>query len=74
MDTPEPLGRILTAENPLRLEEEEVDRSGTNVVRTYQLARWIDGRYITWSGRHRMPGSGEGSSGLRYDSVAPALP
>jgi hypothetical protein len=72
-ETPEPLGRILVADDPLRLEEEEVDRSGTDVVRTYQLARWIDGRYVAWSGRHRTTGAGEGSSGLRYDSVAPAV-
>jgi hypothetical protein len=72
-EMPEPRGRILVAEDPLRLEEEEVDRSGTDVVRSYQLARWIDGQYIAWSGRHRTTGRGEGSSGLRYDSVAPAV-
>lgn len=72
-ETPEPLGRILVADHPLRLEEEEVERSGTDVVRTYQLARWINGRYLAWSGRHRTTGAGEGSSGLRYDSVAPAV-
>ena len=48
-------------------------RSGTDVVRTYQLARWIDGRYHAWSGKHRKTGGGEGSSGLRFDSVGPAL-
>ena len=72
-ETPEPRGRILVADDPLRVEEEEVDRSGTDVVRTYQLARWIDGRYLAWSGRHRTTGAGEGSSGLRYDSVLPAV-
>jgi hypothetical protein len=70
----EPLGRILTAAEPLRLEEEEVPRDGTHVVRTFQLARWSDGRYHLWSGRHRSTGAGEGSSGLRFDSVRTALP
>jgi hypothetical protein len=72
-ETPEPRGRVLVHEDPLRLEENEVDRNGTDVVRTYQLARWIDGRYLAWSGRHRKVGAGEGSSGLRFDSVAPAV-
>ena len=70
---PEPRGRVLVDTDPLRLEEEEVPRSGTDVVRTFQLARWIDGRYLLWSGRHRLTGEGEGSSGLRFDSVSPAL-
>ena len=70
---PQPRGRILVDDDPLRLEEEEVPRSGTDVVRTFQLARWIDGRYLLWSGRHRLTGGGEGSSGLRFDSVSPAL-
>lgn len=70
---PEPRGRVLVADDPLRVEEEEVARSGTDVVRTYQLARWIDGRYLAWSGKHRKTGGGEGSSGLRFDSVGPAV-
>jgi hypothetical protein len=70
---PEPRGRILTDAAPLRIEEEEVPRSGTDVVRSYQLARWIDGRYVLWSGRQRKTGGGEGSSGLRFDAVGPAV-
>lgn len=70
---PEPRGRILTAADPLRVAEPEVARSGTDVVRTYQLARWTDGRYHLWIGKHRQVGRGEGSSGLRFDTVGPAL-
>ena len=70
---PEPRGRILTDAVPLRIEEEEVPRSGTDVIRSYQLARWIDGRYLLWSGRQRKTGGGEGSSGLRFDAVGPAV-
>lgn len=71
--TPQPRGRILSAADPLRIEEEEVPRSGVDVVRTFQLARWLDGRYVLWSGKHRKVGAGEGSSGLRYDAVEPAV-
>ncbi|WP_371599927.1 hypothetical protein [Streptomyces sp. NBC_00564] len=70
----EPRGRVLTAADPLRLEEEEVPRDGTHVVRTFQLTRWSDGRYHLWSGRHRSTGAGEGSSGLRFDSVQTIVP
>lgn len=65
----EPKGRILTAQSPLRLEEDEASRESTQVVRTFQLTRWSDGRYHLWSGRHRSTGAGEGSSGLRFDAV-----
>ena len=70
---PEPLGRVLVAADPLRLEEDEVPRSGVDVVRTFQLARWTDGGYVLWCGRRRRTGKGEGSSGLRFDSVGPAV-
>lgn len=70
---PEPRGRILTAADPLQVEEEEVPRRGTDIVRTYQLARWTDGRYHLWVGKQARTGRGEGSSGLRFDSVTPPL-
>ncbi len=67
----QPKGRILTAEDPLRLEEEEVPRDGTEVVRTFQLTRWSNGRYYLWSGRGRTTGAGEGRSSFRTDVVIP---
>lgn len=70
---PQPGGRILTAADPLRVEEEEVPRSGADCVRTFQLTRWLDGCYVVWSGKHRKVGRGEGSSGLRFDAVEPAV-
>jgi hypothetical protein len=70
--TPEPRGRILTAADPLRVAEEEVG-GGVDVTRTYQLARWTDGRYLLWSGRSSTMAGGESSSGQRFDSVEPAL-
>ncbi len=66
-----PKGRVLTAEDPLRLEEEEVPRDGTEVIRTFQLTRWSNGRYILWSGRKRTTGAGEGRSSFRTDVVIP---
>jgi hypothetical protein len=65
----EPKGRILRAASPLRIEEEEVPRSGAIVTRRFQLTRWTDGRTILWSGRSKRVGRGEGSSGLKFDSV-----
>jgi hypothetical protein len=67
----QPKGRILTAQDPLRLEEEEMPRDGTEVVRTFQLTRWSNGRYFLWSGRNRMTGAGEGRSNFRTDVVLP---
>jgi hypothetical protein len=66
-----PRGRVLTAAEPLVLEEEEVPRSGVVVTRNLQLARWTDGRTVLWSGRRKRPATGEGSSGLRFDVVTP---
>lgn len=68
----QPKGRILSDRDPLRLEEEEVPRDGTEVVRTFQLTRWSNGRYAMWSGRYRTTGAGEGRSNFRTDVVIPA--
>lgn len=70
---PQPRGRVLTAQEPLRVEEDEIDRDGTEVVGTWQLTRWRDGRYHLWSGLHRTTGAGEGRSNFRTDVVLPVL-
>jgi hypothetical protein len=62
-------GRILTSEQPLTLPDEEVPRSGVIVTRSWQYARWVDGSTHVWVGRRKEPGRGEGSSGLRFDSL-----
>ncbi|MCP4448556.1 MAG: hypothetical protein GY811_24950 [Myxococcales bacterium] len=71
IDVVEPEGRVLNATNPLplRVEEEEVPRSGIIVTRTFQLTRWLDGRMLVWSSTRKRIGRGEGSSGLQYDAV-----
>jgi hypothetical protein len=64
-------------EPPLRLEEEEVPREGATVERSFQYARWFDGRSLLWLGRRKHAGRGEQSSNLRFDSLhrpGPARP
>jgi len=38
-----------------------------SVTRHYQLARWQDSSTHLWIGRRKKAGTGEGSSGLRFD-------
>ncbi|HWC25133.1 MAG TPA: hypothetical protein VG474_00995 [Solirubrobacteraceae bacterium] len=70
-----PLGALLARaalddpESPLWLHEEEVPRSGAAVVRAHQRARWHGGSVHAWTARRKGSGTGESSSGLRYDSV-----
>jgi hypothetical protein len=63
------LGRILESGQELSLFEEEVPREGLRVKRTYQFTRWTDGSSHVWVGRRKGVGRGEGSSGLRFDSL-----
>lgn len=63
-----PVGTLLPA-GDLWLYEEEVPRSGVQVTRTWQHARWHDGSRHVWQARRRTTGRGEGSSGLRFDAV-----
>ena len=53
--------------NPLRVFEEEIGRSGREVTRHHQLARWTNGEQYLWTGRRVTAGEGEGSSNLRFD-------
>jgi len=63
------LGRILESGEKLSLFEEEVPREGARVTRSYQFTRWTDGSSHLWVGRGKDVGRGEGSSGLRFDSL-----
>jgi len=64
-------GRILNpegaAQTGLKIFEEEIPREGVRVTRHYELTRWHDGSTHLWIGRRKKVGSGEGSSGLRFD-------
>jgi hypothetical protein len=64
-------GRILNADvSDAGIFEEEIRREGVRVRRHYQLARWHDGSTHLWVGRRKSVGRGEGSSGLKFDSLA----
>ena len=63
--------RLLRAGEPGRLliHEEEVPREGVVVRRTWQAARWHDGRLFVWAGNRAAIGRGEASSGLAFDAL-----
>ncbi len=63
-----PEGSLLSSDDPW-LNEEEVPRSGVQVIRTWQHGRWHDGSRHVWQARRKLTGGGEGSSGLRFDHV-----
>ncbi len=67
--TPAPLGAVLGATSPLRIQEEELHRAGLRVRRAARRVRWSDGSVRVWLGRRVGPGRGESGSGLRFDSV-----
>lgn len=72
-----PRGTLLARDpvaNPNLINEEEVLRGGAVIRRTVQQARTSDGTTVTWSGRQRLCGRGEGSSGLTFDQVALKAP
>lgn len=56
---------------PYRVHEEEVSRSGTHALQSFQRARWNDGRVFTWLGVRKKTGRGEGHSGLAFDRIVP---
>jgi hypothetical protein len=60
----------VAASPPLQIEDEEIPREGMVVRRSFQFARWLNGARITWLGRSKSAGRGEGSSGLRFDVAA----
>jgi hypothetical protein len=66
-------GRILNPEvktsERVGIFEEEIPREGVRITRSYQLARWYDGSTHLWLGRRKRVGRGEGSSGLRFDTL-----
>ena len=65
-----PIGRILNPPvAPYRVREEEIPRAGVRVIRAACRTRWIDGSTHLWVGRMRRAPSGEGSSGLLFDSA-----
>lgn len=74
-ELPRPMGRILNPDEALlpagedtyQLFEEEVPRSGRQVDRVYQFARWTDGTGHLWSSRESRVGDSQLESGLAFD-------
>jgi hypothetical protein len=67
-----PVGRVLNPTNLVdppvyRVNEEEVERSGTRIMRAVRRTRWLDGSTHVWVSRRRRVGLGEGASGLSFD-------
>jgi hypothetical protein len=70
-----PEGVLLdTSVGRLELYDEEVPRAGVRVRRSYRFTRWTDGSPHLWIGRTKGVGRGEGSSGLRFDTLETAPP
>ena len=65
----EPKSEVLRVESPYFIQEEEIPRAGRVVQRTFQRARWHDGKTFLWIGRRSQTGRGEGSSGLVFDHI-----
>jgi hypothetical protein len=55
--------------SPYFIHEEEIPRSGSLITRTWQRTRQEDGTVVTWLGRRKSNGRGEGSSGLAFDVI-----
>jgi hypothetical protein len=55
--------------SPYFVEEEEVPRAGIYVDRTWQRARWMNGKTFVWIGRSKTTGKGEGWSQLVFDQI-----
>lgn len=56
---------------PMFINEEEVPRAGARVTSNYQRTRWYNGKTVSWLGRRKKLGRGEGSSGLQFDTLGP---
>lgn len=70
----EPLGVLLHPTEPMKVRDEELPREGVRVRRVPTIARRIDGSVARWITRRVTIGSGEGSSGLAFDSTVARTP
>ncbi len=69
------LGTVLTEKPaPYFIYEEEVPRSGVLVQRSFQRARWLNGKTCLWVGRNKKAAKGEGWSNLKFDQIEPIAP
>ncbi len=54
---------------PYYIHEEEVQRTGTKIIQSFQRTRWTNGEIFVWLGMKKKTGRGEGSSGLAFDQI-----
>lgn len=65
-----PLGVLLKEKDaPYYINEKKLPRSGVIVERTFQRARWWNGKSYLWLGRYKEAGKGEGWSNLKFDQI-----
>jgi hypothetical protein len=72
-----PRGALLQrspVEQPNIVREEELLRGGAVLQASYQQVRTANGQTLTWLGRRKLNGRGEGSSGLAFDQAKPTQP
>jgi hypothetical protein len=69
-----PVGNLLTATAPFRLDTVELPRVGRRVIRRAHAARGTDGSRHVWTGWSARAGRGESSSGLRHDDLTHEQP
>jgi hypothetical protein len=62
-------GPLLSAATKLAIFDEEIPREGARVTPSFQYTRWFGGTSLLWVGYRKQVGRGEGSSGLRFDSI-----
>jgi hypothetical protein len=65
------VGKFLNSDDQKVLFDAEVPREGVRVQRVPMLSRRSDGSYDLWTARRVSVGSGEGRSGLAFDSAIP---
>ncbi len=56
---------------PFYIYEEEIQRSGITVKKSWQRVRWYDGAVLLWQGYQKTNGQGEKYSGLQFDQLLP---
>jgi hypothetical protein len=58
-----------TKEEPLLINEEEIQAVGTQISMNYQRARWLNGKTYTWLGAMSQIKQMQGNSGLMFDEL-----
>ena len=66
-----PNSRLLNeVQTPYYINEEEIPRTGIILSESFQRTIWHTGEVFLWLGRKKYHGTGEGSSGLQFDSIS----